>query len=129
MEALIKEKSNQKTIELFRKNVQDIHDWFNTILKRMEVLDKGSGLSCPEKLKAIIELTNEFNNLGPKKLEDVKNIVTDVINVVNNLDSQQVEEQVFIFIIKFIINAYLLFVTLHLFYFFILVKICGKTLQ
>lgn len=96
MEALVKEKSNQKTIELFRKNVQDIHDWFNTILKRMEVLDKGSGLSCPEKLKAIIELTNEFNNLGPKKLEGVKNIVTDVINVVNNLDSQQVEEQVYI---------------------------------
>lgn len=91
---MTKEQSNQNTIEAYRKTIQDIHDWFDSILKRMEVLDKGSGLSCPEKLTAIRDLNKEFNEVGPKKMEAVKNAVSDVINIVSNLDSQQVEEQV-----------------------------------
>lgn len=92
--ALAKERANQDIIESFRKYKQDMHDYFDNILKKMEVLDKGSGLSCPEKVNAISELTNDFNNNGSKKLEGFINIAKNVIDVVSNLDSQQVEEEV-----------------------------------
>ncbi|XP_044734627.1 nesprin-1 [Chrysoperla carnea] len=86
--------TGQNTIERYRTLIQDTHEWFDNLAKRMEVLDKGSGLSCAQKQAQLNEIKNEFEDKGPKTLEQVKTLGNEVINIVSNLDSQQVEEQI-----------------------------------
>lgn len=60
----------------------------------MCLADKGSGLPCPQKLTAIKELAEEFAKAGKEKVDNIKAVGSKVINIVSNLESQQVEEQV-----------------------------------
>lgn len=60
----------------------------------MCLADKGSGLPCPQKLSALKELSDEFGKVGKDKVDNIKNVGSKVINIVSNLESQQVEEQV-----------------------------------
>lgn len=92
--AIAREKGNQATIDDFRHKCQEIHDWFDSVLKKMCLGDKGSGLPCPQKLNALKELSDEFGQAGKEKVDKIKDIGTKVINIVSNLESQQVEEQV-----------------------------------
>lgn len=60
----------------------------------MCLADKGSGLPCPQKLNALQELSSEFGDAGKDKVDNIKTVGSEVINIVSNLESQQVEEQV-----------------------------------
>lgn len=60
----------------------------------MCVADKGSGLPCPQKLSALKELIADFEQSGKDKVDNIKTVGSQVINIVSNLESQQVEEQV-----------------------------------
>lgn len=60
----------------------------------MCLADKGSGLPCPQKLSALKELSSEFGQAGKDKVDSIKSVGSQVINIVSNLESQQVEEQV-----------------------------------
>lgn len=60
----------------------------------MCLADKGSGLPCPQKLNALKELSLEFSQAGKEKVDSIKTVGSQVINIVSNLESQQVEEQV-----------------------------------
>lgn len=60
----------------------------------MCLADKGSGLPCPQKLSALKELSDEFGKAGKDKVDNIKTVGSKVINIVSNLESQQVEEQV-----------------------------------
>lgn len=60
----------------------------------MCLADKGSGLPCPQKLNALKELSSDFGQNGKDKVDAIKNVGNKVINIVSNLESQQVEEQV-----------------------------------
>lgn len=91
--AIANKQAGQSLIEDYRQHVQLMHTWLDNLLKRSETVDKGSGLNCAQKQTAIIELQTEFEEQGPKKLEDIKRLAGEVIDVVSNLDSQQVEEQ------------------------------------
>lgn len=91
--AIAQKQANQNLIEDYRQSIQAIHGWFDNLLKRSDTIDKGSGLNCAQKQAAIVELQGEFEDQGPTKLEDVKKLAADVMDVVSNLDSQQVEEQ------------------------------------
>lgn len=95
--AIEREKANQGTIDDFRHKCQEIHDWFDSVLKKMCLADKGSGLPCPQKLVALNELSSEFGQAGKEKVDNIKVVGTLVINIVSNLESQQVEEQVSVF--------------------------------
>lgn len=92
--AIANKQGGQNLIEDYRQNIQAMHAWMDTLLKRSEAVDKGSGLNCAQKQSAIVELQNEFEDQGPKKLSEVKRLAGEVIDIVSNLDSQQVEEQV-----------------------------------
>lgn len=92
--AIEREKGNQAIIDDFRHKCQEIHDWFDAVLKKMCLADKGSGLSCPQKLAALQELSSEFGQSGQDKVDNIKAVGSQVINIVSNLESQQVEEQV-----------------------------------
>lgn len=100
-----REKGNQGIIDDFRHKCQEIHDWFDSTLKKMCLADKGSGLPCPQKLEKLRELANEFEQGGKDKVENIKIVGSKVINIVSNLESQQVEEQVS-FLKNFLIEIY-----------------------
>ncbi|XP_038215060.1 nesprin-1 [Zerene cesonia] len=94
LKAIEREKGNQGVIDDFRHKCQEIHDWFDAVLKKMCLADKGSGLPCPQKLNALKELSAEFGQAGKDKVDNIKSIGSKVINIVSNLESQQVEEQI-----------------------------------
>lgn len=94
LKAIEREKGNQAIIDDFRHKCQEIHDWFDSVLKKMCLVDKGSGLPCPQKLNALKELSTEFGQAGKGKVDAIKSVGGQVINIVSNLESQQVEEQV-----------------------------------
>lgn len=91
--AISTKQAAQNLIEDYRQSVQAMHGWFDTLLKRSDNVDKGSGLNCAQKQSAVVELQCEFEGQGPKRLEEVKKLAAEVMDVVSNLDSQQVEEQ------------------------------------
>lgn len=93
MDAIAAKTSGQNVIDTYRQAVQDLHVWFDYLIKKIDVLDKGSGLNCAQKLAAITEIKTEFVNDGPKKLADLKQKAHNVTEIISNLDSQQVEEQ------------------------------------
>ncbi|XP_074030429.1 muscle-specific protein 300 kDa isoform X10 [Leptinotarsa decemlineata] len=86
-------RADLETIDEYRQHVQVINNWFDNLVKRIEVIDKGSGLNCQQKQTAITDVKAEFDDQGPKRLDEVKRLASQVIELVNNLDSQQVEEQ------------------------------------
>lgn len=100
LKAIEREKGNQAVIDNFRHKCQEIHDWFDSVLKKMCVADKGSGLPCPQKLSALKDLSSEFGQAGKDKVANIKTVGSKVINIVSNLESQQVEEQVSIMFSK-----------------------------
>lgn len=79
----------------------------------MCLADKGSGLPCPQKLEKLRELAAEFEQGGKEKVDYIKAVGSQVINIVSNLESQQVEEQVSI----------LKFLTLYFVRFFVILLI------
>nr|CAD7429520.1 unnamed protein product [Timema monikensis] len=92
-QVMSKKQGAQGVIEDYRSKVQETHGWLDSLVKRMEVLDKGSGLDCGQKLAIIVELSSEFEDQGPGRVEEVKRLAAEVVDLVSNLDSQQVEEQ------------------------------------
>lgn len=120
--AMANKQAGQNLIEDYRQHVQAIHGWFDNLLKKSETVDKGSGLTCAQKQAAIIELQTEFDDQGPQKLEGIKKLAGEVIEVVSNLDSQQVEEQVSLW--YYVIYFYRILKNKHF-----LVKISGTKIQ
>lgn len=53
-------------------------------------------MDCQHKLTTLAEIGVEFNENALLKVEQVKTLANQVIAVVSNLDSQQVEEQVIV---------------------------------
>lgn len=93
MDSIAAKTSGQNVIEAYRLAVQEMHQWFDYLIKKIDVLDKGSGLNCAQKLAAISEIKAEFLAEGPKKQADLKQKAHNVTEIISNLDSQQVEEQ------------------------------------
>lgn len=93
MDAIAKKQAGQNVIDDYRQGVQDMQNWIDGLIKRMDVLDKGSGLNCAQKMAAISEIRNEFNQQGPQKMQELKAKAAQVAEVISNLDGQQVEEQ------------------------------------
>ncbi|ERL91661.1 hypothetical protein D910_08989, partial [Dendroctonus ponderosae] len=86
--------SKQAIIDQYKQQLQAINTWFDNLNKRIDVVDKGSGLNCQQKQTAIGDIQDEFDELQPQRMEELKRLAARVVEVVNNLDSQQIEEQV-----------------------------------
>ncbi|XP_064211053.1 muscle-specific protein 300 kDa isoform X18 [Tribolium castaneum] len=91
--AIASKTANQEILDEYRQNVQVINNWFDNLVKRIDAIDRGSGLNCQQKQVAIEELKAEFEDQGPKRMNEVKRFASQVLEFVNNLDAQQVEEQ------------------------------------
>ncbi|XP_033150837.1 nesprin-1 [Drosophila busckii] len=93
MDAIAKKQAGQNVIEGYRQGMQDVQNWFDSLIKRMDVLDRGSGLNCAQKMAAINEIRNEYELQGHPKIQELKGKAAQVAEVISNLDGQQVEEQ------------------------------------
>nr|XP_016945201.1 nesprin-1 isoform X29 [Drosophila suzukii] len=93
MDAIAKKQAGQNVIDGYRQGMADVQNWFDTLIKRMDVLDRGSGLNCAQKTAAINEIKNEYELQGHPKIQELKGKASQVAEVISNLDGQQVEEQ------------------------------------
>lgn len=98
-ETIAQKQANQDVIDDYRQNLQVINNWFDNLTKRTEAVDKGSGLNYQQKQAAVSDLQAEFDDQGPKRMDEIKRLAAQVIDIVNNLDSQQIEEQVSLILI------------------------------
>lgn len=93
LETVETKKSHQEIIDEYRQNIQVTNNWFDNLIKRIDAVDKGSGLNCQQKQNAILELKAEFDDQGPKRIDEVKRFANKILEFVSNLDAQQIEEQ------------------------------------
>lgn len=93
MDTIALKTTNHNTVENYRQVAANLNNWFDNIIKKIDVVDVGSGLNCAQKLDAIAEIQNECEGVGLAKLEELKHSAQDAVEVINNLDAQQVEEQ------------------------------------
>ncbi|XP_070139488.1 muscle-specific protein 300 kDa isoform X14 [Drosophila kikkawai] len=93
MDAIAKKQAGQNVIDGYRQGMADVQNWFDSLIKRMDVLDRGSGLNCAQKTAAINEIKNEYELQGHPKIQELKGKASQVAEVISNLDGQQVEEQ------------------------------------
>nr|XP_022915902.1 nesprin-1 isoform X7 [Onthophagus taurus] len=91
--AIVDKQGNQQLIEDYLQNIQATNAWFDNLSKRIDVVDKGSGMSCVQKQSVTMDLQTEFDDQAPKRMEEIKRLAAKVMDVVNNLDAQQIEEQ------------------------------------
>lgn len=93
MDTIASKTTDQNTIENYRDNVADLNTWFDNMIKKIEAIDVGSGLNCAQKLDSINAIQKECEIDGSEKLGNLKVVAQNVIEIINNLDSQQVEEK------------------------------------
>ncbi|XP_029680499.1 nesprin-1 isoform X2 [Formica exsecta] len=94
IDAIAGKQAAQDFIQKYRSQVQDIQAWFDSLSKKVDVIEKGSGLTIDQKISNLKDITAEFESQGPEKLAEVKKLGDQVMDSVSNLDSQQIEEQI-----------------------------------
>lgn len=93
MDAISRKQAAQDLIQKYRTQVQSIQAWLDALSKKVDVIEKGNGQTIGQKIASVKEITTEFESQGPEKLNEVKSLSEQVMYSVNNLDSQQIEEQ------------------------------------
>ncbi|XP_020291842.1 nesprin-1 isoform X3 [Pseudomyrmex gracilis] len=93
-DAIARKQAAQDLIQKYRSQVQDIQTWFDSLTKKIDVLEKGSGLAINQKISNLKDITADFESQGPEKLAEMKKLGDQVMDSVSNLDSQQIEEQI-----------------------------------
>ncbi|XP_018395829.1 PREDICTED: nesprin-1 isoform X2 [Cyphomyrmex costatus] len=93
-EAIAGKQAAQDLIQKYRSQVQDIQTWFDGLSKKVDMIEKGSGLTINQKISNIKDITVEFESQGTEKLAEIKKLGDQVMDSVSNLDSQQIEEQI-----------------------------------
>jgi nesprin-1 len=94
IDAIAGKQAAQDLIQNYRSQVQDIQTWFDSLSKKVDVIEKGSGLTINQKISNLKDITNEFESQGPEKLAEIRKLGDQVMDSVSNLDSQQIEEQI-----------------------------------
>ncbi|KAL7297367.1 hypothetical protein TKK_0009753 [Trichogramma kaykai] len=93
IDAIASKQASHELIQKYRNELQDIHSWFDALSKKIDVIEKGSGLTISQKITSLKEITSEFEVQGPNRIGEVKKLAEQVMDSVSNLDSQQIEEQ------------------------------------
>ncbi|KAK9890573.1 hypothetical protein WA026_011943 [Henosepilachna vigintioctopunctata] len=92
-ELIAQRQMHQELIEDYRQNLQGVNNWFDSLSKQIEAIDKGFWLHCQQKQSTLLEIKADFDENSPNKMDKVKTLAATIISIVNNLDSQLIEEQ------------------------------------
>ncbi|KAL0110413.1 hypothetical protein PUN28_013801 [Cardiocondyla obscurior] len=93
-DAIAGKQAAQDLIQKYRSHVQDFQTWLDGLSKKVDMIEKGSGLTIDQKISSLKDITGEFESQGTEKLAEVKKLGDQVMDSVSNLDSQQIEEQI-----------------------------------
>jgi len=93
-DAIAGKQAAQDLIQKYRSQVQDIQTWLDSLSKKVDMIEKGSGLTIGQKISNLKDITAEFESQGTEKLAEIKKLGDQVMDSVSNLDSQQIEEQI-----------------------------------
>ncbi|KAL1139465.1 hypothetical protein AAG570_006449 [Ranatra chinensis] len=93
METLAKKQGDEALIERYRIICGDGQCWLDSITKRLEQAERGRGLTLPQKLSTLEAIALDHAEKRIPIIDSVRDLAEQVINVVSNLDSQQVEDQ------------------------------------
>lgn len=94
MEAIAVKTSGQNIIESYRHATNDLNQWFDAMIKKIDAIDVGSGLNCAQKQEAVAKIQTECDVQGQQNLNDFKQKAHQAIELISNLDAQQVEDQI-----------------------------------
>lgn len=91
---IAKKQGAQQIMDDYRSNLADAHQWLDSVVKRMENLEKGGPLTldCNQKLRGIQDLADEVDSQGNQRVEDVKKLADQVTDVVSNLGEFGIKE-------------------------------------
>ena len=94
LDTLGKKKDDEAMIETYRSACSDAQQWLDNVVKKLETVDKGHGLDVGLKLSTLYDIAEDLEKKRPEIINTVKQLAEKVVNIVSNLDSQQVEDQV-----------------------------------
>lgn len=94
IDAIAGKQSAQDLIQKYRNEVHDIQSWFDGLSKKIDVIEKGNGLTIGQKIASLKDISTEYETQSPGRLTEVRKLGDQVMDSVSNLDSQQIEEQI-----------------------------------
>jgi nesprin-1 len=77
----------------YRTYLSNAQSWLDGLSNKLEPLEKGGGLTLPQKGEYVNDILKEFDG-GASKLEDVKHSAGEIMPSISNVDCQMVEEQI-----------------------------------
>lgn len=87
MEVAAKRQAAQQLTQSYRDALGEAHRWLDSVVKRVEALEKGGDgpQGCALKMHAVQELAVELDSQGNARVEEVKKLVDQVVDAVSNL--------------------------------------------
>lgn len=70
--------------------IRDAHSWFDDVAKKVEQIND---VSHKKKISSLNKLFTDYGKDGPEKIAAVKEASGILLDVVNNLDSEQIEDR------------------------------------
>jgi len=83
----------QARVSDYKTLVSNTQSWLDSLLLKMEGLEKGGCISCKQKVDKICSISQEFNTDGDNKLSNVRDTANDIIKGISNVDTQMIEDQ------------------------------------
>lgn len=111
-----KKQSDQNLLLKFKKSELDLQNWFESLSKHIESLEKGSGFTCQQKLELFNKVKEDYVNNGEKLVYNLRVNCQNLKEVISVSDAQLLDDQV--------IRHVLLFATLT----FFMTKKCANVL-
>jgi len=78
----------------FKKSELDLQNWFESLSKRIESLEKGSGFTCQQKLELFNEAKEDYINNGEKLVNNLRANCQNLKEVISVGDTQLLDDQV-----------------------------------
>ncbi|KAK2588097.1 hypothetical protein KPH14_004158 [Odynerus spinipes] len=92
-EAIALKQAAEDLIQKYRNQVEDILAWFESLSKKADGIEKGSGFTIEQKISNIKEIIGEFESQGTEKMDEVKKLGGQIKHAIGNYKSEKVNEQ------------------------------------
>lgn len=78
----------------FKKSETNLQNWFDSLSKRIESLEKGSGFNCQQKLELFNAAKEDYVNNGEKLVNNLRIDCQNLKQVISVSDTQLLDDQV-----------------------------------
>lgn len=92
MNQIERKRHNQLIIDDYLKTINESRSYFDGVTHGLEMIDAQSGKNCDHKLTEISAIKNEFETKTPQLKDQINTKGARVFEIISNLDSQQVDD-------------------------------------